>query len=90
MVKLGVDTESIVETMDFEDNFSLLSATPPMVKLGVDTESIVETMDFEDNFSLLSFQSPSVHSTSSLSPADADCLIVENKETDEGPDYIPL
>ena len=66
------------------------SATPPIVKLGVVTESIVETMDFEDNFSLLSFNAPSVHSTSSLSHADADCLIVENKETDEGPDYIPL
>ena len=66
------------------------SVTPPVLKLGADTESIVETMDFEDNSSLLNFNAPSVNSTSSLSHADADCYIVQNKGTDEGPDCIHL
>ena len=66
------------------------SVTLPILQLSVVTESVVETMDCKDNFSLLSFNSPSVHSTSSVSQADADCIIVDSKETDEGPDYIPL
>ena len=60
----------------------------PILQLSVDTGSVVETMDCEDNFSSLSFSAPSVHSTSSVPQADADCLIAENKETDEGPDYL--
>ncbi len=68
----------------------LQRATPFKTNLATSTESIVETMAFGDNFSLLSFNAPSpAHSNSSLSHADADCYIVENKEAG-GPDCIPL
>ena len=59
------------------------------VKLDIDTESFVETISFHDNFSLTNFDAFSSQSGQSLSGTDADCHIVENKET-EGPDFIPL
>ena len=68
----------------------LKSATPPKLELAVVTESIVETMEFADNFPMSFNPAPSVHSTPTLPNTDADCFIVENKETDDGPDYIPL
>ena len=64
--------------------------TPFKTNLAQSTESVVETMAFGDNFSLLSFNDPSpAQSNLSLSNADADCYIVENKEAG-GPDCIPL
>ena len=68
----------------------LQPTTPFKTNLTTSTESIVETMAFDDNFSLLSFNDPSpAQSNLSLSHADADCYIVENKEAG-GPDCIPL
>ena len=68
----------------------LQPTTPFKTNLTTSTESIVETMAFDDNFSLLSFNDPSpAQSNLSLSNADADCYIVENKEAG-GPDCIPL
>ena len=74
----------------FHNEELMQQATPFKTNLATSTESIVETMVFGDSFSLLSFNAPSpAHSNSSLSHADADCYIVENKEAD-GSDCIPL
>lgn len=72
-------------------NEEALQRGPPLKKkLDISTESVVETMAFGDNFSLLALNAPSAaNSNSSLSHADADCYIVENKEA-EGPDCIPV
>jgi len=68
----------------------LQRATPFKTNLAYSTESVVKTLAFDDNSSLLGLNAPSpTHSSSSLSHADADCYIVENKEAG-GPDYIPL
>ena len=68
----------------------LQRATPFKAKLDISTDSVVEKMAFGNNSSLLGFNAPSpAQSNLSLSNADADCYIVENKEAG-GPDCIPL
>ena len=72
-----------------EEASKTVSPSELPVKLDIDTESFVETISFHDNFSLMSFNAFSSQSDQSLSGTDADCYILENKET-EGPDFIPL